>query len=172
MAKSKNSKSSKEKGDLIFLNKSLTVTFENGQPHTHEETVSESKEDGLKIKYYDKKGEVVDLVLITSKGNEFLLVVGSEEKIITKEELVKEVKNNKKLTFALNFVKSQKGGARHPLKRASKASKRSKASKASKRSKRSRVSKASKRSKRSKASKGVKVVAKKATRASRRKATA
>jgi len=103
---------------------------------------------GLTIKYYHKEGTEIEKVTISGKDDNYRMVVISggdkKESTLSKSDLVKEIGKNKKLGFAKDFLKTQKGGR--------KGSKAKKAS--STKTKKSSSSKAKKGSKARKGSKG------------------
>ena len=63
---------------------------------------------------YSKNGDKVEKITIHGSGDDFVMKVtkdgSQEEKKLTKAELMTELKKNKKLDFAADFAKSQKGG--------------------------------------------------------------
>jgi hypothetical protein len=98
---------------------------------------------GLTIKYYHKEGTEIEKITISGKDDNYKMVVISggdkKETSLSKSDLAKEIGKNKKLGFAKDFLKTQKGG-----RKGSKAKKGSTTKKSSKTKKGSRTKKGSK----------------------------
>lgn len=120
---------------LSYLHDVKHKTIMDGKKVTHEELVINGPK-GLSIKYYHKDENVSLKIVVHEKDGKFMMrtMEGEEkkEKELTKEELVKELSKNKELKFALEYVKSQKGG----VKVSKKTSRKSTAKKVSKKSSR------------------------------------
>ncbi|AYV77977.1 MAG: hypothetical protein Edafosvirus3_55 [Edafosvirus sp.] len=103
--------------------------------------------NGLLIKYYNKEGDKKEKIVIFGKGDKFSMKEMSGDKSketeLTRDQLIEELKKNKKLKFALEYVKAQKGGLKRGSRRNSRARKSSK--KTSKRGSRKGSRKGSKR---------------------------
>lgn len=99
--------------------------------------------NGLTIKYYHKEGTESEKITISGKDDNYKMVVISggdkKETSLSKSDLAKEIGKNKKLGFAKDFLKTQKGG-----RKGSKAKKGSTTKKSSKTKKGSRTKKGSK----------------------------
>lgn len=67
---------------------------------------------GLTIKYYYKDSEHSEKIIIYSKDGEYVVKTTmdnkTEEKTLSEDELIKLLSADKKLNFALNFVKKTK----------------------------------------------------------------
>lgn len=147
---------------LIQLHKVLNQTLKNGEVNTYEEVIIEGK-DGIKIHYFNKDSkntEKITIKTVKGKVDEFEMVTQDgdkkDKKIISKQELLDEIKKNKKLKFASDFAKTQKGGAwlEKMLSRPKKASSNTKPKKASSNTKPKKASSSKKPKKAKTASKG------------------
>ena len=105
------SKTLKEKGNLNYLFKNFQQTVKDGKATTFEEIVLDGPR-GISIKYYSKSGSEVEKIVIYGKDDEYKMKTSDGEKVLTKSELVAELKSNKKLKFAADFAKTLKGGSR------------------------------------------------------------
>lgn len=124
MSKKKNSKGSRS-GDLTFLHKNKSQHFNGIESETHEESIVATSDGKIIIKFYVKNSKGVSKILIVGNGDSFKMKDENGERAITKAEMLNEVKNNKNLKFALDFIKTQKGGSY--LKGGAKAKSKSKA---------------------------------------------
>ena len=97
------------KGSLTFLHKKVEQSVKDGNANTYEESIIDGQK-GLSIKYFSKSGDKVDKVIIYGKDNAFKMKSADGEKDLTKADLLKELNSNKKLKFAVEYAKSQKGG--------------------------------------------------------------
>lgn len=140
--------------DLTYLHNVVNKTLSNGVINTYEELIKEGPK-GLVIKLYNKVGDKIEKLVLAGKGDSYTLKSNlngtKEEKTLTKREMLDELSKNKKLKFASDFLKTQKGGAllkriAHPMSR-SKSKKASK--KASKKDSKKPVKKTSKKSSKS-----------------------
>lgn len=122
---------------LNYLHKSLSKTIKNGESTTYEETIVEGPK-GISVKMYSKDKNGIEKISISGSGDKFVMRTmegdKKDEKTLTRSELLEELKKNKKLKFAADFAKTQKGGAW--LRRGS--SKKSKKRSSTKRTKRSK----------------------------------
>ena len=134
-----------EQGKLTFLHKVLEQSVKDGKSYTYEESVVHGPR-GLSIKYYSKKDDKVEKIVIYSKDGQFVMKSNDKEKTLSKDELIKELDSNKKINFALAYVKSSKASLSRATKRTSKKSSKRTSKKASKRSSKRTSKKASKKS--------------------------
>jgi len=99
----------------VFLHDQRSKSISNGKKLVTEEYIIHG-DKGLLIKYYHKDGDNTEKIIITKKGDNYLLKTDingtKEEKELSKDAIVKEINKNKNLTFALQYVKSQAGGKR------------------------------------------------------------
>lgn len=102
-------KTSKNQGNLVYLHNNIQKSVKNGKVVIYEELVKESPK-GITIKYYSKVDGEIDRILIVGKADSYKMKTNGEEKTLDKTELLNEVKSNKKLKFASEFIKTQKGG--------------------------------------------------------------
>ena len=90
---------------------------------------------GITIKYYHKEGTEIEKISISGKDDSYRMIVisGGEKKesTLSKSDLAKEIAKNKKLAFAKDYSKSQKGG-RKSSRSGSKSKSKSKGKKGSK----------------------------------------
>lgn len=81
----------------------------------HEEFIAHG-EKGLTIKFFHKEGKEVMKVVIVKKPEGFMMktTMGGKtsEAMLSKADLVKELKKHKQLKFAVDFVESAKNLAR------------------------------------------------------------
>jgi hypothetical protein len=131
------SKSKKESGesavnqkegssDVTFLHSSVSTSIVNGKKVTHEEFVIHGSK-GLTFKYYHKDEKGIEKISghQNADGTFSLTTVSGEKKdskTVTKDELLKEIGKNKDLKFAVEYLKSQKGGKRSSRKGSKKGS--------------------------------------------------
>lgn len=102
---------------LSYLHKVFNQTLKNGVVNTYEEVIIEGPE-GIKVHYFSKdenNTEKISIKTVKGKKDEFEMIVQDgdkkDKKTISKDELMEELKKNKKLKFAADFAKTQKGGA-------------------------------------------------------------
>lgn len=104
---------SKPKSALTYLHKVFNQSLKDGVVTTYEEIIIEGPK-GITVKYYSKDGKNEEKITIFGKDDKFKMTIKEgdkkEEKTLTKEELMSELKKNKKLKFAADFTKTQKGG--------------------------------------------------------------
>ena len=97
-----------------YLHKVMNQFLKDGVVTTYEEMIIENAK-GIEIKYFNKVGTKSEKIRIVGKGDKFEMTVQEDDKkdkkMLTKDELVAELKKNKKLKFAVDFSKTQKGGA-------------------------------------------------------------
>jgi hypothetical protein len=103
------SKREKKPSNLTYLHKNVQQSVKDGKASTLEEIVVDGPR-GLSVKYFHKSGDKVDKIVIFEKNGEFTMKTGDEEKTLSKAELLEELKSNKKLKFAVEYAKTQKGG--------------------------------------------------------------
>lgn len=117
---------------LNYLHKELKQSLKDGVVTTYEEVIIDGPK-GVTIKYFSKDGNSEEKITINEKNGKFILKIKNgdkvDEKSLSKDEFIDELKKNKKLKFAADFVKTQKGGAW--LNRPKKASSTKKVKKAS-----------------------------------------
>jgi hypothetical protein len=120
---------------------------------------------GLKINYYMKSGNTVEKIVIFGKDDSFKMKSVDGEKTLSKTELLNEIKSNKKLKFASEYAKTQKGGnvmtggAKKSSKKSSKKGSKKKSKKVSKKS--SKTMKGGKKTSKKTSKKGSKRTSKK-----------
>ena len=102
-------KDSKKSGNLTYLHKVIQQSVKDGKASTLEEIVVDGPK-GLSVKYFSKSGDNVDKIVIYGKDDTFKMKINNDEKNLTKSELIDELKSNKKLKFASDYAKTQKGG--------------------------------------------------------------
>ena len=99
---------------LNYLHKVMNQTLKDGVVSTYEEIILDGPK-GVTIKYFNKTGKESDKIKIVGKGDKFEMTTQEgdkkDKKVLTKDELMAELKKNKKLKFAIDFSKTQKGGA-------------------------------------------------------------
>lgn len=99
---------------LTYLHKVINESIKNGEKMTYEELIIEGPK-GITVKMFSKDKNGAERISISGKDDKFVMrtMVGDkkDEVTLTKDELVAELKKNKKLKFAAEFVKTQKGGA-------------------------------------------------------------
>ncbi len=99
---------------LTYLHKVINESIKNGEKITYEELIIEGPK-GITVKMFSKDKNGAERISISGNDNKFVMrtMVGDkkDETHLTKDELVAELKKNKKLKFAAEFVKTQKGGA-------------------------------------------------------------
>ncbi len=112
------------KSKLIFLHKIESKDIEGGKAVTREEYVVHGPK-GLAFKYYYKDDKTIekfsgkqnpdgDFTVNTTVGDK------KETRTLSKEQLLNEISKVKHLKFIVDYLKSQKGGARKKVTRKSK----------------------------------------------------
>lgn len=105
---------SKSSTNLTYLHKVMTQTLTDGVVITHEEQIVDGPK-GVSIKYFSKDKSGQEKISIYFKNGEYIMKVDmngeKSEKKLSKSEVLEELKKNKKLKFAADFAKTQKGGA-------------------------------------------------------------
>jgi hypothetical protein len=98
--------------DLTYLHKVFNQSLKDGVVTTYEEQIIDGPK-GVTIKFYSKDGKSEEKIQIMSKGDKFLMLTKDgekkDEKTLSKDELLDELKKNKKLKFASDFAKTKKG---------------------------------------------------------------
>ena len=107
MSSKKDSKKTPSKLNYLYQNTQKSV--KDDKVEVLEEIVVDGPR-GLKINYYMKSGNTVEKIVIFGKDDSFKMKSVDGEKTLTKTELLNEIKSNKKLKFASEFAKTQKGG--------------------------------------------------------------
>jgi len=172
MSSKKDSK--KTPSNLNYLYQNTQKSVKDGKVEVMEEMVVDGPR-GLKINYYKKSGNSVEKIVIYSKGDSFVMKSGDGEKTLSKSELMDELKSNKKLKFAADFAKTQKGGkalgmvggAKKSSKKASKKASKKVSKKASKKA--SKTMKGGKKSSKKSSKKASKKGSKKASKKTSKK---
>jgi len=99
---------------LTYLHKKMEQSIKNGEVTTYEEVILDGPK-GVTVKLYSKSGGESEKIVITGKDDKFVMktMIGDkkEEIQMNKKELIEELKKNKKLKFAADFAKTQKGGS-------------------------------------------------------------
>lgn len=108
-SKKDSKKDSKQSGNLNYLHKVIQQSLKDGKSSTLEEIVVDGPK-GLSVKYFSKTGDNVDKIVIYGKDDSFKMKTSDGEKTLNKSELLNELKSNKKLKFAAEYAKTQKGG--------------------------------------------------------------
>lgn len=114
---------------LTFLHKVNETKIVDGKKVTHEEQITDGLTKGVMIKFYHKENDHVEKYTIAKKDDKykFLLTVGDkkDEKLLSKDELLKEISKIKSLKFAVDYLKSAKtvkrvtGGNKSSVKKSS-----------------------------------------------------
>ncbi len=138
---SKDSKKTPTNLNYLFQNTQKSV--KDGKVDVLEEMVVDGPR-GLKINFYKKSDNSVEKIVIYGKDDSFKLRTADGEKTLSKTELLDELKSNKKLKFALEFAKSQKGGKINAVCGGSKKSSKKTSKKSSKKSSKKTSKKSSK----------------------------
>ena len=101
------------KSKLNYLHKVMNQFIKNDEVTTYEEVIIEGPK-GITIKMYSKDKNGIEKIVISGSGDKFNMKImegdKKEEKTLNKTELMEELKKNKKLKFAADFTKTQKGG--------------------------------------------------------------
>lgn len=112
-----------KKGSIKMLYKNDQMSIKNGKKEVNEEYLIHG-EKGLKIKFYRQVDDKKEKVTILSKDDKFFVKTESngkvQEEILSKDELLKKVEKNKDLSFAIEHLKTMKGGKRKGSKKPSK----------------------------------------------------
>jgi hypothetical protein len=114
-----NRKESRDMGKLTFLHHVMTKNISGDKKITHEEKVVHN-ERGISFAYFHKEGNNQEKIKGRSNADgTYTLVIfkgdKKDEKIMSKSELLDELKKNKDLKFALTYIKDAKdvkGGKR------------------------------------------------------------
>ena len=125
--------STKEKGNLTFLHEVRTVNIHNGSKVVHEEEVIHGSK-GLKFKYYHKEGEKIEKIVGVQKEDGSFIIITTvdgqrDESSMSKEDVIKMLTKQKHLKFALDYIKTVKGGRKASKKTSKKRSRRMSAGK-------------------------------------------
>lgn len=125
---------------IEYLHESSHSSIIDGKMETHEEKIIEGKK-GILIKLFDKKNDKQTKIVLAGKDDKYILKIvdgdKKEEKDLDKNGFLNELKTNKKLAFAADFLKKkQKGGV---IKRVSITKKQSSKTKKSKNVKKSSI---------------------------------
>lgn len=98
---------------LNFLHEVKNRSIKDDKVQVHEETIIDGPK-GVTIKYYHKEGTDIEKISISGKDDSYKMVVISggnkTEHTLSKSDVAKEIAKNKKLGFAKDFSKAQKGG--------------------------------------------------------------
>ena len=99
---------------LTYLHKVMNQSLKDGEVTTYEEEIIDGPK-GITVKLYSKSGGVIEKIRISGKDDKFIMKVTEGDKTedtqLNKKELMEELKKNKKLKFAADFAKTQKGGS-------------------------------------------------------------
>ena len=97
-----------------YLHHVLNKSVKDDDATTYEEMIVEGPK-GIMVKLYTKDKNNVEKIVIRGTGNNFEMTTQNGEdknlKSLSKEEMLDEFKKNKKLKFAAEFIKTQKGGS-------------------------------------------------------------
>ena len=104
--------SKKKSGNLNYLYKNVQQTVKDSKSSTLEEMIIDGPK-GLSIKYYSKLDNSIEKIVIFGKDNSYTMKIDNVENKLDKNELLEELKKNKKLKFASEYVKMQKGGSKN-----------------------------------------------------------
>jgi len=117
----------------LYLHEVSERKIVDGKKYVHEESVIHG-DKGLTIKLYHKEGENATKVIVVKKGDGYLMKVmadgKTDEKTLSKDDLIKELKKDKQLKFAVEYVEKAKNLSR--TKRSSKKGSKKGSKKASK----------------------------------------
>ena len=99
--------------NLTFLHKVLNQHMKNGEVTTYEEVIMDGPK-GITVKLYSKDKNGVERISINGKDDKFTMrTIDGDKKnevILDRDGLINELKKNKNLKFAAEFLKTQKGG--------------------------------------------------------------
>ena len=95
-----------KKGNLTYLHKKIHQMLKNNKMTTLEETVIDGPK-GLSIKYFSKSDDDSEKITIFGNEDKFKIKTNDDEKTVSRKELFNEIKKNKKLKFAIDYVNSQ-----------------------------------------------------------------
>jgi hypothetical protein len=113
MAKTKSTKSVDKDSQLTYLHKVLNQSLKNGVVSTYEEKIIDGPR-GVTILYFRKVGKNEEKIKIIGKDNEFKMTTtigdNKNDETLSKDDLLKILKKNDNLKFAIDFAKTQKGG--------------------------------------------------------------
>ena len=115
------------KGTLKFLHQVSNKSIENGKKVIHEEEVAHG-DRGISFKYYHKEGDKIEKIRgIPKDDGTFIIITGEKEnkkdETMSKEDVIKMLTKMKHLKFALDYIKTAKGGKRGSRKGSKKGSK-------------------------------------------------
>ena len=100
---------------LEYLHEQTSKSVVGDTVVIHEEQVIHG-DKGLTIKFYHKEKGQIMKVLVVHRGGEYIMKTTTDgktdEKKLTKADLIKELKANKNLKFALEYVQSAKSLSR------------------------------------------------------------
>lgn len=119
---------------LKFIHQKLEKTLNDGKKTNHEEEVFHGSK-GLTIKYFHKEDDKSTKISVYEKDGKYFMKTAvkkdkdsepkKEEVEILKADLAKELAKHKELKFALDYIKTQKGGASKKKSTIKKSSKKS-----------------------------------------------
>jgi hypothetical protein len=105
----------------------MNQSMKDGEVSTYEEIIMDGPK-GITVKLFNKDKNSVEKIVISGKDDKFTMRTmdgdKKDEKSLNRDELMNELKKNKKLKFAADFVKTQKGGDWLDLARSVKGTKR------------------------------------------------
>lgn len=109
---SKKSSSMKDMGKLIFFHHVLTKNIDGSKKMTHEEKLIHN-EHGISFSYFHKEGNKQDKIKCRRNADGTYTLTNFDgdkktDKVLTKDELVKDLTKNKELKFALDYIKNAK----------------------------------------------------------------
>jgi hypothetical protein len=139
---SKNSK--KTPTNLNYLYQNTQKSVKDGKVEVLDEMIVDGPR-GLKINYYKKSGNSVEKIVIYNKGDSFIMKSADGEKTLSKSKVIDELESNKKLKFAVNYVKTMKGGKTLTMFGGAKKSSKKASKKASKKTSKKKSKKTSKK---------------------------
>jgi len=138
------SQNKERSSNLTYLHKVLNESLKSGEKSTYEEVIIDGPK-GVTIKMFSKSKDGSEKIIISGNGDKFVMKTmegdKKDEKSLSKDDLIAELKKNKRLKFAADFAKefakNQKGGAwdwlERPKKKGSKRGSRKGSKKRSKR---------------------------------------
>jgi hypothetical protein len=108
--------------ELTYMFKNSQSEMKNGEMTSYEEEVLNGSK-GVTVKMFKKEGSTLEKIKITGKDDKYVMVTiidGDKKEVsMNKSEFVAEVKKNKKLKFATDFLKTQMGGVSRTKKNSS-----------------------------------------------------
>ena len=119
--------------NLTYLHKHTSTDVKDGKATVTEEYVIHG-DKGLMFKYYFKDDKTKQKIIGKQESDGGYLLVTTEgdktdEKKMSKDELLKVIAKNKDLKFAVDYLKTQKGGKKGSRKGSKKGSKKASKSK-------------------------------------------